>query len=206
MAANKGAIKNALKSGVIEFIKEITGVSIPIEIVRGYQEHIESQQLNALTDALNERINAIERAFDSPWYSSPEGQEFVKKTVASALNAEYADKIEFFANMLVNAKQDFEQMERLKFVELVRQLSKPALKILSLAVELSDTTVGLINTHQIHGNAVSKFNLDGLLVDSCIDELFALGVFSQHHSKAKAGYTAFTQRFVDFLKYPEKDV
>jgi len=59
---------------------------------------------------------------------------------------------------------------------------------------------------QIKGNAVSKLNLDGLLVDSCIDELFSVGVLSQQHLKARAGYTAFTQRFVDFLKNPKEDL
>jgi len=204
--SKKDALIAAADGATIATIKRIPVLGELIEGIQKYEENIAEQQRRIFLEVLRDRVDDLETYFTDPWYSTSEAQEFMKKTVASALNAEYTDKVKFFVNMLANAKQDLEQMERLKFVELIRQLSKPALKVLALAAQLSGTIVGLKDIKQIKGNAVSKLNLDGLLVDSCIDELFSVGVLSQQHLKARAGYTAFTQRFVDFLKNPKEDL
>lgn len=204
----KDAISAGLNEATIEAMKLIPGLNVLIAGVRKYEEQIENQQRRAFIEALSSRVSDIEEHFKDEWYTTSEAQEFVTKTAASALNAEYADKVEFFANMLLNAtRQNLEQMERLKFLEMVRHLSKPALVVLAAVTELH-LSRGSSHSPQVDdptskGQIISNTGFEPLLVAACIDELRSVGVLSSEGFAAQvAGFTSFTLKFVNFIKDP----
>lgn len=154
-----------------ELLSQIPLVGALIEGVKSYKEDIEEQQREEFVQALVARVEKVEAG--SQWFQTDEGQEFVKKVVATALNAEYADKVNYLANALANGPQVPEDALRLKFVELVRQLSKSALYLLAAAVENTSDT-GIVYS----GALASKLGWKPQLADACVRELGAAGVFS----------------------------
>src|SRR5262249_29502885 len=122
---------------------------------------------------------------NADWYKSDQGQKFVKKVVATALNAEYADKLKFLANALVNGPGlRGDDAMRAKFVEMIRQLSKSALEVLvaSLRRQIPSGT-GQVMPGQLAG----VLGWAPELVESCVKELFAFGVFSSTTRWIKSG-------------------
>ncbi len=207
--SQKEAVLSGVEEGVIEAIKLVPGFNILIGGIKKYEAHIENQQRELFLVALTNRIADIEQHFQNDWYKTPEAEEFVKKTVASALNAEYADKIDFFANMLINSKEDLKQMERMKFLELVRQLSKPALVVLDVATKLYKRR-GTGHSPQMDDPTTKRYiitetGFEQLLVDACVSELLSLGVFSSEGFRPSvSGYTSFTLKFFNFISDPSE--
>lgn len=136
-----------------------------------------------------------------------------EKIVASALNAEYTDKIEYFSNALLNSQNEsFNQSERLKFIEILRQVSKPALEILALEDMLQKKRGPFYSSQVIKSDLIKVSNLTPHLVEACINELYSLGVFSSTESYSSDGreisgfsngtaaYTEFTKSLLSLLK------
>lgn len=214
MVDKKRALIDAVGTGALEVISLVPGFGVLLESVRAYQESIEEQQREQFITLLIERIEVLENAAVNGWYSTPEGVEVIKKIVASALNAEYCDKIEYFANVLVNCAGNFEQTERLEFIEILRQVSKSALCILAKESELQQKRGRQFSPQVIVHELIQESGMDPHLVEALIKELGSLGVFSstisfstegkplQGFSGGALAYTEFTTRFVDFIKNP----
>lgn len=185
----------------LELLKSIPPLKYLVAGLNGYEDYfIREQRVNLITEIL-QRIDALEDALESPWYQTSEGEEILKKTIASALNAEYAEKIEFFANITINGPQDIEQLEKLKFIDMVRQLSKASLRVLAVAVMIHNSAHGLHQIGQLIGTAASDTGLrDRDSVKACINELIAVGLLQQNGSHVSA--SDFTVRFVNFIKDP----
>jgi hypothetical protein len=173
MAIDKNkALAAGFKEGLIQLAEEIPGLSSFIEGIRSYHEYINEQQRLAFAEELNKRLTTLENK--RLWYQTPDGEEFVKKVIATSLNAEYADKLEFLANALVNGPSlGTDQAKRLKFVEMIRQVSKPALEVLALAL-LNKSSTGEV----FPGDIAAAMKWPPELVDACVRELHAFGAFS----------------------------
>jgi hypothetical protein len=199
----------AASEATIEVVKQIVPFSGAfIEGVRKYHESIEEQQREEFVQALSERVEELSK--NAEWYKSEQGQAFVKKIVATALNAEYVDKLEFLANALVNGpKLGADEAMRAKFVEMIRQLSKPALEVLVASLGRVSGT-GQVMPGEIAG--ILRWSPE--LVDACVRELYAFGAFSSttHWAKSGEGYrqgqyfnegvparTDFTKSFSEFI-------
>jgi hypothetical protein len=132
----KLAMKKSAWAVAESLARRVPVVSELIEGASAYKESIEEQQRAAFIEALVARVDRVQDEADK-WYQSPEGETFVKKVVATALNAEYADKIDFLANALVNGPLlGSDDAMRLKLVEMIRQLSRPALQVLVTSLKL----------------------------------------------------------------------
>ncbi|MDP3580856.1 MAG: hypothetical protein Q8S39_02905, partial [Ignavibacteria bacterium] len=159
-------------------------------------------------------VQIEEKSFNSKWYGTDEGAEVSKKIIASALNAEFADKVSYFANALINSSGDFVQDERLKFIEILRMISKPALKVLAKERELQKQR-GQGHSSSISFNGLTKnLDLSPHLIETCITELYSIGVFSHtlefdadghatsHFDRGTPAYTKFSEKFVLFILDP----
>lgn len=204
----KKALIAGATAGAIEVVKLIPFVGAPIEAVRSYHDSIEEQQREDFVVALSGRLDRLEQNKD--WYLNPESEIFVKKTVATALNAEYADKLEFLVNAIVNGPSLGSDHARcLKFVEMIRHLSKPALEVM-IAARTHRTGTGEV----LAGTLADHLGWKPALVDACVREIHAFGGFSsvvtwlsssegtrpsQSFSGGQPAVTAFTDEFAEFI-------
>ena len=203
--------KRALSEGgaeaAIELVKLIPGAGALIEGVRKYHDSIEEQQRAAFVERLESRVSALEG--NREWYQSEEGELFVKKVVATALNAEYADKLDFLANALVSGPQVEGQAMRLKMVEMIRQVSRTAIDVLVAALNNPSGTGEVISA-----DIAKAMGWHPALVDACVQELYALGAFShvtawrdqgshitsaQGFSRGTPALTDISRAFVEFV-------
>lgn len=209
MNRRKGsAVAAGVKEVAIQLAELIPGVAIPIESVRAYRERIEEQQREEFIRRLEERVAKLEHV--SEWYRSIDGEVFVKKVVATALNAEYADKIEYLANALVNGPSlGANQARRLKFVEMIRQLSNPAIQVMVAALRIRQ------NVDEVVVGEIARLlpGWDPGVIDACIKELYSVGAFSNitrwnTHGELRAmasfrdgvpSVTPFTREFSAFI-------
>lgn len=178
---SKGLLSGA-REAAIEVVKQVVPFSgALIESVRKYHESIEEQQREQFVAALSERVEELHT--NAEWYKSGEGQQFVKKIVATALNAEHADKVEFLANALVNGPRlGADAAKRAKFIEMIRQLSKPALEVLVASLQ-HPTGTGQV----MPGELAGELGWPPELVEACVKELYSLGAFSSTKSWFKSG-------------------
>ena len=136
----------------------------------------------------------------------------MRQIVATALNAEYADKLEFLANAVANGPMLADcDATRLKFVGFIRTLSKPSLDALIGFAKHSS-----IGTEITAGNIAKTMEWKPELADACIRELHAHGVYSSvtswrldrysdryemgsHFSDGRCAPTEMTVEFVKFI-------
>jgi len=215
MVKKKDAIIKAGSEGIIESIKMIPGLNILVSSVKAYQDNIEEQQRTEFIEELKTRLEQIEeKSFNAKWYNTLDGIVVSKKIIASALNAEFADKISYFANALINCSQNYEQDERLKFIEILRVISKPALKVLAVERELK-RKLGDGHSMQVSMNElVNHLDLSPHLIETCITELYSIGVFShtiefnasghqqKNYERGIAAFTKFSEKFISFILDP----
>ncbi len=131
--------------------------------------------------------------------------------MATGLNAEYADKLEFLANALVSGPTlGDDDARRAKFVELIRQVSRPALEVLAASVEL--TGDGDIFKDQI----AERLAWHPDLVEACVLELHSFGAYSHilrwqeqrdgryqpmaSFADEKPGVAPLTRQFAEFIR------
>ena len=209
MKEEQNPTNSALSASMLEAVKLIPGTSILIEGIKNYKNTIEENQRKRFLELLEERVNTLEKLVKSEWYSTDDGKEFVEKLVATALNAEYTDKMVFFRNMLFNgAIYEFDQIEKLKFIEMAAHLSKAALSVLAAANQIHIER-GPRYSRQIDGPSdinriIEITHFDEDLVLSCVNELYSEGAFnSKEFSPGISAFREITERFVEFLSDPE---
>ena len=160
-----------------------------------------------------------------------DGQKFLRKVLACALDSQMEEKRELFINALVQGSctTDLSQLEKLKFVDLLRRLSKAALmaladmhprfeKIVWRRGKTVDPKVAspTVNAVTLAWEFQDKYK-DPYLVIAAISEMESEGVFSRTGASGDqlmeaptAGgfstdlyYTDFSARFVEFISKPE---
>jgi hypothetical protein len=168
----KALITSGVEAG-IETLKLLPGIGILVESVRKYRESIEEQQQREFVEKILERVKYVERNLD--WYRTEEGDCFARKVIATALNAEYTDKLDFIANLFVNgATLENAEAERFKYVEMIRFLSRPALQVLVKIVEILPEHKGISVR-----NLAEEIGWEPAFIDACMLELHAVGAISQ---------------------------
>jgi hypothetical protein len=170
----KALVTGSIEAG-IEALKLFPGIGILIESVRQYRESIEEQQQREFIQKILDRLEYVERNLD--WYKTEVGDCFARKVIATALNAEYADKLEFIANLFVNgATLENGEAERFKYVEMVRSLSRPALEVLVKIVQILPEN-SVVSARYLATE--TEIAWEPSFIDACILELHSVGAISQ---------------------------
>lgn len=182
--------------------------------------------LNAIR-TLSQKVDDVHGFFQADWFQSEEGQQFAWKVLDSALDSQMEEKQELFVNALIQgaSKPNVPQLEKLKFVDMLRHLSKASLMVLA---DMHDMLGSQVRGPGRSPDQVSAFPLvdatriaealsqkyDPYLVTAAISELQSQGLFSQvgewrkrpdGRSSPGGGfatefcYTDFAARFVEFI-------
>jgi len=178
------------------------------------------RNLKKIITHLQNKVENLESLLSAEWIKSEEGQQFSRKVFDCAFDTQLEDKQELFINVLINGIIDkgLSYLEKLKFTDILRNLSLPAIMVLADIHKLiqDDHSPSVFNPDTIAETLGSKY--DPHLVEASIDELRSQGVFSdvegydkgkngEYHAKSRYGdrlcYTKFTLRLVTFIT--EKD-
>ncbi len=200
------------------------------QIFAGYDAYKKSQfdrSVLKLIGHLQDRVDNLELFFENPWIKTEEGEQFVRKVVDAACDAQLEDKQELFANALVSGITDQQTttLEKLKFTDILRHLSRASLMVLSemhkrfenqtrRPGQKSDpvSAYPLVDPESIAESLSHLFH--PYLVAASINEMTSHGLFNntgewkeQSNGKYSKGggfqtalcYTDFTARFVEFV-------
>lgn len=212
--------------------KKIPIIGLIFEGYESYSKAVEDKLLQDLLATLGNSVKNLDLKFDESWIKTEDGEKFCSKVLASALNAEFVDKQELFANALLNGIviSETESAEKFKFIDMLRQLSRPSLDVLAVMYKLKHKINGfsvLRLADTVVNSEIAKESLKGMdyyCVNSCIVEIRNVGLFSSatevYHdertgkyrvagsysesSNAEA-YTEFTQRFIEFITQKSVD-
>ncbi len=218
LEAAKGTTKSALSL-------------IPVlgQVIAGYDAYKQSsfdRNVKALINHLSEKVDNIEAFFNAEYFHTKEGQLFTSKIIDSALDSQLSDKQELFINALINAPTSQEgELQKLKFVDILRQLSRASLMVLAeMHNKFKKQVRGLgrspdpmqpyplVDPTSIAQDLSSKY--EPYLVTSSISEMESQGLFSttgewvnDNSGRYTPGggfatemcYTDFTARFVEFI-------
>jgi hypothetical protein len=201
-------------------------------IIAGYDAYKRSsydRNVRNLIQTLSQKVDDIGKFFKDDFFKTKEGEKFARKVIDAALDTQLEDKQELFVNALVNApnSESITELEKLKFVDMLRHLSRASLMILA--------EIHSMLLHQVRGpgrnpdptdsyplvapdNIAEKLSdkYDPYLVTSSISEMESQGLFSRigewrkdpttgHHTPmggfaTEMSYTDFSARFVEFIK------
>ena len=180
--------KKALEAGIaeagLETLKLIPIVGSVVEGMRKYHETLEDEQRTRFVLRLQGRVSSLER--NSERYRTEAGQDYLRKTVATCLNAEQTDKLDYLVNSLCNGPTvEGGDALRLKLLEIVRQASRPALDVLAASLGNQLATGEVIPRY-----LAKDMGWDPALVDSCVKELAALGAYSEATAWSSTGGVA----------------
>jgi len=192
-----------------------------------YKRSSSERNLRRVISHLQNKVEDLGSFCSDEWIQSEEGQQFARKVFDSAFDAQMEDKQELFINALINGvrEKDVSNLEKLKFVDILRHLSLASLMILSdmnLIFEGKVKRPGktdqalsgspLVDRNKIAGELSDKY--DPYLVNASIYEMESQGLFSNIHEWRKTpdgkyasggyfhdalSYTDFTCRFVEFI-------
>ena len=206
--SNTADHNRALGHGMSRALQELLKIPPFNSLITGIQEYqakMAELERESLFYDLDLKVHKLEKQLDDigEWYSSTEGQEFYKKTVASILNWEYSDKREFFINAMLNAPfLQASQMDRLKYVELLRSLSKPALTILANTHGFQPKANVELEDPKFVNFMANKTGIHSDTVRACVTELHSAGVFSQPYPGKWATLGPFARKFIEFIREP----
>jgi len=202
------------------------------QAISGYNAYKRSafdRNVRKVIALLSERIDNLESFFQDEYLHTDEGQLFSRKVFDAAFDAQLEDKQELFINALVNGIKNKKttELEKLKFVDVLRHLSRASLMILAEMHNMLIKQVRgpgrapnpisaypLVDPSRIAENLSEKY--DPYLVTSSISEMESQGLFSrigewrkdQISGRHRPGggfatemcYTDFTARFVEFIR------
>jgi hypothetical protein len=205
---------------------------VPIlnEILAGFDSYKRARfepETEEFLQHLYTALDRVEQKFEPSWFTTHEGDIFARKVLDCAVDAQLADKKELFANALVSGALDgrTSDIEKLKFVDFLRHLSRAAIMVLAdihsmLSAEARgpgrnpriDKSYPLVDPKRIAEHLSSKYN--AYLVEAALQEMQSYGLFSstgewirQPDGTSRPGggfdhalaYTDFTCRFVEFI-------
>ncbi len=195
-----------------------------------YKRSAYDRNVLKVIEGLSERLEDIEGFFQQDYFKTNEGQQFARKVFDSAFDIQLEDKQELFLNALINGTRNISlsELEKLKFIDILRHLSRASLMILS---EIHKMFIDQVRGPGRHPNLTSSYPLvnaisiaeklsdkyNPYLVTSSISEMQSQGLFCNigewrkdiNSGKQLSGggfaselcYTDFAARFVDFIKF-----
>jgi hypothetical protein len=197
-----------------------TGAKLGLALISSLLKRQDEMALDEFLGYLANQTGNISQMLSDPWLRSREGGIFWGKVFSSAMNAQIADKRELFANALVNglANRGMPELKRLKFVDLLRSLSKASLMCLAeihahCAEKLSESG-GEVGTPGIKINQLPLSSAsDRYYTESVVQELHSAGIFSsagkgwRSYEEEKNDvspssnlfYTDFSREFSEFI-------
>jgi len=209
----------------------IPGVEQAIAGWDEYQRSRHERNVATLIETLERKISDPKALFASDWLQTNDGREFCWKVVASALDSQIEEKQELFVNALIHGIEDRQltQLEKLKFIDMLRHLSKASLVIMA---EMHTMFAGQIRGPGRSVERVTELPVvdpiriaqrlskehDPNLVTAAIAELQGQGLFSNigewHRmadgsyspglgvGEARMCYTDFAAKFAEFISAP----
>jgi hypothetical protein len=215
--------------GILGAIQHVAS-EVPVigELIAGYDAYSRARfnrEAHQFLAYLNQKTDNIGVLLSEGWLKTEEGQQYWRKVVDSALDAQMEDKQELFANALINGieNRQLSQLERLKFVDILRHVSRASLMVLAdMHNMFKDQVRGpgrkpaanqpypVVDSVKIATTLAGKY--DPFLVDACIQEMQSEGLFSNIAEWQQPGagiapqgladvltYNHFTAKFVEFV-------
>jgi hypothetical protein len=220
----------ALVTGLKRVADQIPVVGLlfaPHDTLAAYERAKFEHHVRQLLEYLVGEVKDMRALFSNPWLRSDEGQLFARKVIDCALDSQLEDKQQLFGNVLIHGREDHElpNLEKLKFVDILRHLSRAALDVLAeihpmyknLVIRPGRARDGRTGSPQISVEEVirrlsKKFH--PFLIESAIAEMTSIGLFSrysgwyqlpdgEYHTESYVErpimYSDFTARFVEFI-------
>lgn len=140
---------------------------------------------------LQEKTGSLGTLFSQEWIKTEEGQQFSRKVFDSAFDTQLEDKQELFVNALINGINDdqTEYLEKLKFVDMLRNLSRASLMVLADMHKMfinkvkgpdrvadSISPLPRVDSNSIAQELSTKYH--PYLITSAISEMESQGLFS----------------------------
>lgn len=225
-------LSEALSGTAKSALSLIPGLGQAIAGWDAYKRSSFDRNLKSTISYLKNKVDDFESFFSDDWARSEEGQQFARKVFDSAFDSQMEDKQELFINALVNGIKDKKtsNIEKLKFVDILRHLSLSSLMVLAdmhlmfkskvkRPGRTGSTVDGspLVDPSNIAHELSDKYH--PYLINASIYEMESQGLFSNIHEWRKAtngkyvsgtyfndalSYTDFTFRFVEFITTKEK--
>lgn len=219
-----GAAKSALSL--------VPGLGQAIAGWDGYKRSVFDRTVQRLIQIMNEKIENLEDFAHNEWFRTQEGEQFVRKVFDAAFDEQLQDKQELFVNAFINGVKDqtIPQLEKLKFVDMLRHLSLAALIVLAEMDNMFRAQVRgpgrqpdplqslpMVDPTDIAEKLSGKY--DPYMVTSTVYEMESQGLFSNigEWRKDWTGqyrqgggfatslcYTDFAARFVEFITISER--
>jgi len=205
----------------------VPGLGQAIAGFDAYNQSKFERSIMQFIETLSGKVDDLQDLFTTEWLSTEDGKVFVRKVVAAALDEQILEKQELFANALISgiSNEALSNLEKFKFVDILRNLSLVSLMVLADMHEMFKKNVRgpnrqadpigpppEVNSEKITRQLSSKY--EPYLVLSAIEELKSHGLFSNHIEWLKSNdgnwrpgtgfdtaiaYTDFTYKFVEFI-------
>ena len=216
----------ALSATAKSALSLVPGLGQAIAGYDAYKRSALDRNVQKVIKHLTEKLSDLEGFFRKGYFQTDEGQLFARKVFDAAFDAQLEDKQELFVNALINgvANESTPQLEKLKFVDIIRHLSRASLMVLAEIHKMfegqvrgpgrdpdSSSAYPLVNPTQI---AERLEQYDPYLVTSSISEMESQGLFSRTGEwrtdstgrhipgggfATEMCYTDFAARFVEFI-------
>ena len=223
-------ILEGLKGSAKALISRVPGLCEAVAGWDAYKRSSFERNVVNVTKHLNAKVKNIEGFFNQDYFDTEEGAQFARKVFDAAFDNQLEEKQELFINALINGVNDktTPELEKLKFVDMLRHLSKASLMVLA---DMHKTLIGQVRGPQRNPDPISSYPLVDptslaeelsdkyapYLITSSISEMESQGLFSTtgewrkdlNTGKFVAGggfdtamcYTDFAGRFVEFIRY-----
>jgi hypothetical protein len=217
-----------LKGSVKALISRMPGLGEAVAGWDAYKRSSFERNVKKVIEHLKAKIDDIEEYFKQDYFKTEHGEKFVRKVFDAAFDTQLEDKQELFINALINGVNDktTPELEKLKFIDILRHLSRASLMILAEMHKMlikqvrgpnrqpdPTSSYPLVNPSAIAEGLSKKY--DPYLVTSSISEMESQGLFSSTGEWRKdpvSGiqrpgggfatemcYTDFAARFVEFI-------
>ena len=200
------------------------------QAIAGYDAYKKSQfdrNIIKIIEHLQNKIGDLQAFFKSDWINTEKGQQFSRKVFDSAFDAQLEDKQELFINAFINGITDQRTtaLEKFKFIDMLRNLSRASLMVLAEMHKMFKKQVRgpgrdpdpvspfpLVDPGRIAESLSKMFH--PYLVTASINEMESQGLFSRTGDWRKGSdgsyspgggfatelcYTDFAARFVEFI-------
>ena len=196
-------------------------VPILAEIIAGHDSYKKSayeRNLKKFLEHLQDKVDDISKLFNDEWLNTEEGKIFTRKVFDACLDVQIEEKQELFVNALVNGirNKEIENIGKLKFIDILRQVSKLSLMVLS---DMHAMFKGNSSATQIMPDSIAEklsHKYEPYEVGAAIYELRSHGLFSNvtkwiknipegnwradsYISDNLIAYTEYTYKFVEFI-------
>ncbi|MCB4791847.1 MAG: hypothetical protein LHV68_08165 [Elusimicrobia bacterium] len=208
---------------------------ILLPIVLGYdvfKKHVFDRNAKTFTNHLELKVADVKKLLCDKWLKTKDGNLFVNKIFASAMDAQIEEKQELFVNALINGinNKKIPIMKKLKFIDILRNMSCSAVLVLiEIDKVYREPLIKYLNKSSCQPVQIDKRRIinnlknvfEPYLVDSAIEEMKSLGIFSsttewykyelgEYRKSQDLGtgfaYTSFSYQFYEFIKSKETDI